>query len=550
MRTPTRIVLALFAAAFALRPAAADPTAEAWREDLRTLAEQLPRIHADAFHAVSREEWGREVAALDRAIPTMTPNAIAVGLMRLVARIGDGHTSLNPFFLGGDAVSFHSAGARLYAFSDGIFVRSADGGHRELVGAKLVGVGGVPVEEAFRRVAEVVSHDNEGGLRLVVPMYLGVPEILGGLGLGDGRTARWELEKDGRRFSVELPGVSPLAHGHGGGSVFIDPPGWIDARSASGKPAPLWLKSPGDLYWMEYLAGPRVLYVQYNGVADKPEESIAAFFARVFRFAGEHPVDRFVLDIRLNSGGNNFLNAPVVAGMLRAHLDDRGKLFVVIGRSTFSAAQNLVNDLSRFARPTFVGEPTGSRPSQYGDHEIVRLPRTGMAVAVSAMYWPDRTKPDPRAWTAPRIPAPLSFAAYRDGHDPAMEAIAQYRSIAAALRPALESNDAGAVERAWRAFRADPVAPQAPIEAEMNDLGYDALRDGRREVAVALFRLNVEAYPKSPNARDSLGEAYLASGDSARARDCYREVLALEPGNANAVRMLRLIDEREAVAKR
>ncbi|HET9793583.1 MAG TPA: hypothetical protein VFS34_03900 [Thermoanaerobaculia bacterium] len=546
-----RFFVAALVLVAAQRAAAAPPlSADGWREDLKTLAERLPRIHADAFHAVPREEWEREIAELDRSIPTMTPDAIAVGFMRLVARIGDGHTSMNPFFAGDAKAGFHTVGARLYAFSDGIYVRAAAPDHREIVGAKVVGVGGVPVDEAFRRVAEVVSHDNEEGLRLVVPMYFGVPEILAGLGLGDGRTAKWELEKDGRRFSAELPGASSPAHGHGGGSVFVDPPGWIDASSASGKATPLWLKNPGDLYWMEYLGGPRVLYVQYNGVADRPDESIAAFFARVFRFAGEHPVDRFVLDIRLNSGGNNFLNAPVVAGILRAHLDERGKLFVVIGRSTFSAAQNLVNDLSRFARPTFVGEPTGSRPSQYGDHEAIVLPRSGLTVMASTMYWPDRTKPDPRLWTAPRLPAPLSFADYRSGVDPAMESIIRYRSIAEAVRPALDAGDAAALEKSWRAFAADPASAGAPIENETNDLGYDELREGHSALALTLFRLNAERHPKSPNAQDSLGEGYLAAGDLVRARECYRNVLALEPGDANAQRMLRVIDERAGEARR
>jgi tetratricopeptide (TPR) repeat protein len=519
--------------------------AAARREDLRALAEGISRLHPNPFHDVSREEWTRAVAALDAAAPSLDAEEFAVGLMRLVAKIGDGHTSLTPFFNG--KLSFHAVGARVYAFSDGFFVRAADPAHRDLVGAKLVAVGGVPVDEAFRRVAESVPHDNDEGLKQVVPLYFGIPEILHGVGLGKADEAGWTLEKDGRRFEVVLPGIVALGvdgQGHGGGAVWSTPEGWLDARAASAAAPPLWLAHASELYAMNYLPDRRLLFVSYNAVANDPRDSVAAFFARVFRFAAEHPVDRFVLDIRNNSGGNNFLNAPIVRGLLRSHLDERGKLFVVLGRATFSAAQSLVNDLSRFAEPTFVGEPTGSRPSQYGDHDPLVLPRSGVVVMVSRIFWPDRTV-DRRRWTAPDLAAPLSFADYRDGRDPALEAIESYRSIAQALALAVAAGDADAVEKRARAFPADP-ATAAAAERELNALGYRLLVEGRIPLAIVVFRANVERNPKSANACDSLGEAYLASRDFGRARDAYRQVLARDRANENATRMLRTIDEEEA----
>jgi hypothetical protein len=36
----------------------------------------------------------------------------------------------------------------------------------------------------------------------------------------------------------------------------------------------------------------RTLYVQFNAVAQKPDETIEAFFKRVMAFADTHPVDR------------------------------------------------------------------------------------------------------------------------------------------------------------------------------------------------------------------------------------------------------------------
>jgi len=162
---------------------------------------------------------------------------------------------------------------------------------------------------------------------------------------------------------------------------------------------------------------------------------------------------------------------------------------------------------------------------------------------VSRIFWPDRTV-DRRRWTAPDLPAPLSFADYRDGRDPPLEAIEAYRSIGPALAPALAGNDLAGVEKAALAFPADP-GTAAAAERELNAVGYRLLMEGRIPLALAVFRANVERNPKSANVHDSVGEAYLAAGDFSHAREAYREVLALDPGNENAKKMLRTIDERE-----
>ena len=72
------------------------------------------------------------------------------------------------------------------------------------------------------------------------------------------------------------------------------------------------------------------------------------------------------------------------------------------------------------------------------------------------------------------------------------------------------------------------------VESEFNDLGYKLLGDERVVDALEIFKLIVEAYPKSSNAHDSLGEVYALSGDRKRAIKAYRKSLKLNPNNAGA----------------
>jgi Flp pilus assembly protein TadD len=68
----------------------------------------------------------------------------------------------------------------------------------------------------------------------------------------------------------------------------------------------------------------------------------------------------------------------------------------------------------------------------------------------------------------------------------------------------------------------------------LNGLGYQLLKQKRYERAIALFRLNVADHPRSGNAYDSLGEAYLLAGRQDAAVQQYRKSLELDPGNENA----------------
>jgi CubicO group peptidase (beta-lactamase class C family) len=112
------------------------------------------------------------------------------------------------------------------------------------------------------------------------------------------------------------------------------------------------------------------------------------------------------------------------------------------------------------------------------------------------------------------------------------------RSAAEAIATAVKAGSAGvALESQFAAMRAD--SEQYTVsEPELNRLGYYFLSRGEASSAVDVFRLNVLAFPQSANVYDSLGEAYLASGDTLAAIANYRTSLELDPGNTNAVEVL------------
>jgi hypothetical protein len=115
----------------------------------------------------------------------------------------------------------------------------------------------------------------------------------------------------------------------------------------------------------------------------------------------------------------------LIHALVRADkINSAGKLFVIVGRQTLSAAMDLSIQLERHTKAIFVGEPTGSSLNAIGEMNLLTLPYGNMSGGIAGMGGGNSA--DKRTWIAPQVYAPPSFEAYRAKRDPAMEAILAY----------------------------------------------------------------------------------------------------------------------------
>ena len=82
-------------------------------------------------------------------------------------------------------------------------------------------------------------------------------------------------------------------------------------------------------------------------------------------------------------------------------------------------------------------------------------------------------------------------------------------------------------------------------EDQVNGLGYWLLGKKRVKEAIGVFEMNVNDYPNSSNAYDSLGEAYMVAGNKPEAIRNYQRSLALDPGNDNARQMIQKLSSNQ-----
>jgi hypothetical protein len=513
-----------------------------WREDLAYLARELPRRHLNLFHTMRRERFDSALAVLDRKLPTLARHQIIVELARIVALVGDGHTNVAP--TRDPRIGFRTYPVKLYFFKDGLFVRSASREQAGIAGAKVLRIGRLSTDRAYQAVRALIGRDNEMNARFFAPFLLAMPEILHAIGAIDApESAPLLLEHGGLRTVAVLRPSGPAAMMPSDTDVSWAPEaGWVDLRGTDGPHTPLWLRGdPRDHLRLEYLRESRTVYVQFNKVGDGPE-TIAAFAGRLRVLVDSAAVDRVVLDLRLNRGGDGTLNRPLLLSLIRSpKLEAPGRLFVLIGRSTFSAAQFLVHDLEEYTDAVFVGEPTAGKPNSYGDSRKIALPNSGITVRASIFYW-QRTHPlDSRRWKGPDVAAELTSRDYRSNVDPAMREVLAYRpepTLVERMGAAFAAGDSAGAVKLHREYKADPRHAYADTELELNELGYELLRRGRHGHAIVVMRLNAADHPRSSNAFDSLGEAYMEAGMREEAIRSYERAVALDPANENAIQVL------------
>jgi tetratricopeptide (TPR) repeat protein len=524
-------------------PVASDAVPQ-WRADLQQLVAELERNHPDPFHKLGRANFLAAVDRLNTRIPTLAAHEIIVEFERLVALVGDGHTNLN--LVSGAGVDFHQLPIRFGMYDDGIYVEAADAAYRDAVGGRVVAIDGVPIDTVVARLTPLMSRDNDQWIQVVTPQLMNLIEVLHALRVAnDLADVRLQVVRDGRDVAIDVKPLAqtrPRPFGYPLRAEYTN--NWVDARSNSSKPAPLYQQRDEQVHWWEYVAQDRLLYIKWNSVQNRSAtETAFEMFQTALTYAREHTadIDKVLLDIRDNPGGEGGLLDPIIREIVRTReIDEPGKFFVAISPRTFSAALIMSVQLGRYARPIFVGEPTGGKVNVHAGHVFATLHNSGIGVSISPALYQSGFPGDAREFVAPRLYVRPAFTDYAANRDPVYEAVLNYRpsTLAADVERMVVAGDSAGAEALVRRYAADRINRYNGAAGLVNAAGYRLVRAGDRMNALKVFRMNVRVHPTYTNGWDSLGETYADSGDVANAIKAFEQVLAREPNNGRARELL------------
>lgn len=108
-------------------------------------------------------------------------------------------------------------------------------------------------------------------------------------------------------------------------------------------------------------------------------------------------------------------------------------------------------------------------------------------------------------------------------------------SIAIRINDEIEKNGLDGLGDTYNKLRKENADDYGFDEMELNALGYQYMGAGELDKAIAVFKINVAAFPDAFNVYDSMGEAYLEKGNKELAIENYKKSVEINPGNVGGI---------------
>jgi len=386
-----------------------DVRIEKWEQDLDQLAASLPSKHKNLFYKMKSESFYKKIARLKSELSTLDNIEILVRICKIVAAARDGHTSV--LFPAREFLPF-----KVYWFEEGIYILAATSGQADLVNCKVERINGMEIDQAVGLFKKVISHENELFFRSQLPDYLCAVDILYGLEIVD-ETNEVELELtgiDGNPFRTVVPSVSSDEY-H---SILTEVDSDLDR-------IPLYRRNGDQPYWSEMIDDYNTLYFNYNSCREMTAGGLGDFTEAIMNQIKKNDVERLILDLRNNRGGNSTLLDPFIDKIRKCEkINQAGRLYVVIGRDTFSSALLNAYALKNKTNAIFIGEPTGGKPNCYGEVQYFKLNNSKVEIRYSTKYY-KLIKSDTVLSLSPDVELLPTFRDYIENRDPCLEYVLQ-----------------------------------------------------------------------------------------------------------------------------
>ncbi len=225
-------------------------------------------------------------------------------------------------------------------------------------------------------------------------------------------------------------------------------------------------------------------------------------------------------------------------------------LYVLISKKTFSGAEEFAYDLQSLKRATIVGEISagGANPAAtwvISNNLRISIPYGRAINPITGTNWegtgviPDIKVPADQALEVAIEKAKIEANNYYDSKKATL--ISNYNIFKNNIEKAdslISESKYAEAESLIISSVDNAIKANLLNQSKINRLGYDCLNKEKKQLAIALFKANVMAYPDKVDVYDSLGEAYLENGNKELAIEYYKKALEIDPKYPTAIRAL------------
>jgi hypothetical protein len=413
-------------------------TAEEMREDLTSLIDVWS--HTDrSLTPEHRMSFEAAVADISRRANGLSPSQFALEVSRAVAIARNGHSQAQI------ERRLHFLPIGFAWFADGLFVVRSDNAHADLLGSKVSRFGALSVEQASSRAGRLIS-GNDAWVRQQSAVWLSSLEVLAFIGASKhAASASLTLESavgQRRRVSLEAalaPDPSPAPAWMGVVPAPTGTPGRWSHVLDGVQDRPAVYRDVTNLA-REWWRNDQVFYLRSNYIYGNATNRYELFDKLIgvlqVEVAERHPRIA-IIDLRLNHGGD-FFNTVSFANALPKLMPPDGRIFVLVGPDTFSAAIATAAMIKSAGgnRVAFVGETLGDDAEFWSEGPPVTLPHSGIVITSGTRkhnwasscagsadcYWGNVAFGPEKISLAPDIRIAVKFSEYAAGRDPVLQA--------------------------------------------------------------------------------------------------------------------------------
>jgi len=381
-----------------------------WHQDIKFLRDEVKRVNPEYHSSPLPIEFEQRYKNLIQNVPNLTDDQIFVGMNSILATLHQGHTGL--WAAKDSRIATNRLPFQIWAFPEGIYIVDAVDAYRSLIGSRLVAIEGVAAQEVLRRANATQSVDGDNEYLLLGTQRIRHTPYLVGLGVAKSAdSVRITVRRAGERARTITVGTPP--------SDFA-----LSLVAAPDVKTPLYLRDVKQLHWDVAMPEHDAFYVQLNGIANEEEETLAQYGQRLRGSLAKENPKNLILDLRHNGGGSTANYPELLRTIIGFSQLPHKRVYVLIGRLTYSAAANLITDLERLADPMFVGEASSECCSLHGDPATFKLPYSKLSARVSAVKWNlSRNVFDGRREMSPKVPVMLTAKDHFAGRDPGLDTI-------------------------------------------------------------------------------------------------------------------------------
>ena len=389
-----------------------------WKNDIDTLKVELPKKHINLFFHSSEQEYNTGLDKIKNQCDTLSDFEIVVKLQQQIAKLGDSHTRIDLF-------KFIKPELRLpmsmYQFTDGVYILLASKDNSDLIGKKIVAINGYRIEQVIDSVNSLITCENEALKKEIFPLLITSTQLLD----------YFNFKKDGFYY-VDILGNDNMVITQ---KVNQSPIG-TQLVSIDKDSLPYCWSVKKTAFTKKYFDEGKILYVSYNkcvpvsylhDVGKIDTLHFEDFQEQIFLDLKNKGVKKLVFDMRFNGGGNSIYVSNFVKKLKRKGIDKKVKIFVIIGRSTFSSAILNTIDFEKNTSAITVGEETGGKPNHYGEIKGFILPSSKVEVIYSTKYF--KNIENDISTIVPKVTIQSSFQDFINGIDPVYEWIKAQNTV-------------------------------------------------------------------------------------------------------------------------